>query len=79
MALRIEPNFLAARVDLARLLVESGRPARAGDELAALQRRAAELDGVRPSSGRARALLDLDPAELQALTRALAGAAESSP
>jgi hypothetical protein len=71
LALSIEPNFLAARIDLVRLLLEAGEMAPAREEIVELRRRAAELDGVRPGSGREQALLRVDPAQVRALDRAL--------
>lgn len=72
LALAIEPRFLGARADAARILAEEGDlPAarQAFGELVAMVR---ELDGVTPSSPRERELLAIDPREVGRLSRMLA-------
>jgi putative inorganic carbon (HCO3(-)) transporter len=74
LALSMEPSFLGARIDLIRLLIEGGDLPAARRELAALQERAAALDGARPGSDRARELLRVDPRAVRSLARALSPA-----
>lgn len=75
LALSIEPTFLGARIDLARLQLERGELAAARAELQELRARAAEVDGVRSGSARARELLRVDPEAVRELSRGLSAGA----
>ncbi len=76
LAVRLEPAYLAARLDIVRLLLELGRRERAALELAALEEMLRELEGVRPKTNYERTLLRFDPAELAELRERLKGRPE---
>jgi len=66
-AVRLEPNFLAARMARARALLERGDPASARDELERLEQARRRLAGYVPRNGYESDLMRLDEAALARL------------
>lgn len=71
-ALEDEPNYLGARLDLARLLFEAGRREAAREEFFRLEGLAGKLKGVTPENGYAAALVTVNREEWSRLSALLA-------